>query len=284
MKTAMLRALLCCALSSASAVCYGQTTTTTGLLKNQTAGYGAGAVLTFTYTQNFDCVEQPNNDLNYNGVNAKADPGELQTPICTAGFNPTINPPGAPTRTTDPLFVLIPMFSVNNDQNPNDAISCDNVVAGTTCGTTLGNTLISLFGAVPEAFKQTPMVYTQCPNADLPPGTCTMHASRIDLAPVLAALGYIANPPTSNVFVPDPNHSHLLLSTQINQAAEWWQVIPVLVKNKSYWPSKDGTKGITSYAALQSAEQSGAAVQAPSNFFLYFSSQKMSTMNMGAAH
>ena len=78
---------------------------------------------------------------------------------------------------------------MNNDQNPNDAISCDNVVAGTLCGPALGTELISLFGAVPEAFKATPLVYTQCPEPGSAPGTCTMHASRLDLAPVLAQPG-----------------------------------------------------------------------------------------------
>ncbi|HEY3638187.1 MAG TPA: hypothetical protein VGK90_08530, partial [Rhizomicrobium sp.] len=97
------------------------------LKSNQTAGYGAGKVLTFTYTQNFDCVDQPKDDLDFNKKNAAIDPGEMQTPICQAGIDTTINPPGQKgkaTTTTDPLYVLIPMFSVDNDQNPKDAISC----------------------------------------------------------------------------------------------------------------------------------------------------------------
>jgi hypothetical protein len=126
------------------------------LAPNQTFGYGAAQLLEFTYTQNFDCIDQPFDDLNYNGIVAAKDPGELQTPICTVGILPSINPPGQvgnPYITTEPLYVLVPMFSVNNDQNPNDAISCNNVVTGTLCGSALGNELISLFGAVPEAFK-----------------------------------------------------------------------------------------------------------------------------------
>ena len=54
----------------------------------QTLGFGANQLLTFTYTQNFDCVDQPNDDLNFNGIKAANDPAELQTPICQAGFNP----------------------------------------------------------------------------------------------------------------------------------------------------------------------------------------------------
>jgi hypothetical protein len=243
---------------------------------NETLGYGADKVLKFTYTENFDCVDQPRNDLDFNGVPADRDPTEMQVPICQAGINPTINPPGMvghATGTTDPIYVLVPMFSVNNDQNPNDAISCTGVVTGTLCGSQLGSTLIKFFGALPEAFKATPLVYTQCPDPGLPAGTCTMHASRIDLAPVLAALGYIGSPPTANVFVPSPNHSHVLEDSQIKQKAEWWQVIPVLVMDQTDWPNKIGGKGITSVAKLEAAVNQKRAIEAPSNFFLYFASQ-----------
>jgi hypothetical protein len=242
---------------------------------NQTAGYGEGKVLTFTYTQNFDCVEQPNNDLNFNGIKAASDPSETQTPICQAGDAPTINPPGAPgfgKATTDPIYVLVPMFSVNNDQNANDAISCTGVVAGTLCGPALGAELVKLFGAVPEAFKTTPLIYTQCPDNGARPGTCTMHASQVDLAPVLAALGYIPNPPTGNVFVPTPNHSHVIPMSTVMIAPEWWQVRPVLVLHQSDWPAQDASTGITSVYMLQAAIKAGRAVVAPSNFFLYFGS------------
>ncbi|MBV8800668.1 MAG: hypothetical protein JO208_12775, partial [Alphaproteobacteria bacterium] len=85
-------------------------------------------------------------------------------------------------------------------------------------------------------------------------------------------LGYINNPPTANVFVPTPNHSHLLADDDINKKPEWWQVLPVLVLNQKDWPSQDGSSGITSEAALNAAEQAGDAVEAPSNFFLYFGS------------
>jgi hypothetical protein len=245
------------------------------LKPNQTLGFGDGQQLTFTYTQNFDCIDQPFDDLNFNGIIAAKDPGELQTPICQAGFQPTINPPGQvgnPYVTTEPIFVLVPLFSVNNDQNPNDAISCNNVVQGTLCGPALGTELISLFGAVPEAFKTTPLVYTQCPEPGSAPGTCTMHASRLDLAPVLADLGY-TGPPTANVFVPTPNHSHVLINADINLSAVWWQVVPVLVTSQTDWPIKDGSVGITSFTALQAAVTAGDAIIAPSNFFLFFSSQ-----------
>jgi hypothetical protein len=242
---------------------------------NSTLGYGEGQLLKFLYTQNFDCVDQPQDDLNFNGIPAARDPGEMQIPICQVGTQPSINPPGTlgnPKFTTEPLYVLVPMFSTDNDQNPNDAISCNNVVPSTICGPTLGSTLISLFGALPEAFKATPLVYTQCPEPGSAPGTCTMHASRLDLAPVLSELGIISGPPTGNIFVPTPNHSHVLIDQDINLKPIWWQVIPVLVLNASDWPVKDGSSGLTSYKAIEAAITAGDAVQAPSNFFLYFSS------------
>jgi hypothetical protein len=243
---------------------------------NSTLGYGDGELLRFIYTQNFDCVDQPKDDMNFNGIPAASDPGEMQIPICQVGTQPSINPPGKagdPKFTTEPIYVLVPMFSTDNDQNPNDAISCDNVVPGTTCGPALGQTLISLFGALPEAFKASPKVYTQCPEPGSAPGTCTMHASRLDLAPVLSELGIIPGPPTANIFVPTPNHSHVLIDQDLNLPAIWWQVIPVLVLDPSDWPAQDGSSGITSLKAIKAAIAAGQAVEAPSNFFLFFSSK-----------
>ncbi len=246
---------------------------TPSLKPNQTLGFGDNQLLKFTYEQNFDCVDQPKDDLNFNGVLAQSDPSEFQTPICQVGIQPTVDPTGlhGSADLTEPLYVLVPMFSVDNDQNPDDAISCKNVVAGTNCGPALGSTLISLFGAIPEAFKAKPLVYTQCPDPNLPPGTCTMHASRLDLGPVLVALG-ILKPPVSNVFLPTPNHSHVVLNIDVSQPAIWWQVIPVLVLNPSDWPTADGSSGITSVAKMRAAEKAADAVQAPSNFYLFFAS------------
>ncbi len=243
------------------------------LKPNQTLGFGDNLLLKFTYEQNFDCVDQPQDDLNFNGVLAQSDPSEFQTPICQVGIQPTVDPTGlhGAADLTEPLYVLVPMFSVDNDQNQNDAISCENVVAGNNCGPALGSTLISLFGALPEAFKAKPLVYTQCPDPNLPPGTCTMHASRLDLGPVLVKLGLVS-PPVTNIFVPTPNHSHVVLNIDVAQPAIWWQVIPVLVLNASDWPTADGSSGITSVAKMHAAEKAGDALQAPSNFYLFFSS------------
>jgi hypothetical protein len=88
---------------------------------------------------------------------------------------------------------------------------------------------------------------------------------------VLAQLGY-TGPPTSNVFVPTPNHSHVVLAADINIKPIWWQVIPVLVTSQSDWPAQDGSSGITSFDKLEAAKAAGSAILAPSNFFLFFSS------------
>lgn len=281
MKFGIVRPLLLLSLALVSAASFAQAPAK--IAANQTEGFGAGKRLTFTYTQNFDCIDQPKNDLDFNKKPSQSDPNELQIPICQAGIDPTINPPGKlgkATKTTDPIYVLIPMFSVDNDQNPDDAISCNNVVKGTICGKALGTTLIKLFGALPEAFKEESLVYSQCPDPGLPPGTCTMHSSRVDLAPVLAALGLIHNPPTANVFVPTPNHSHVLDDADINKMAEWWQVLPILVLDKNEWPPRDGSTGITSAAALDAAIKAKHAIEAPSNFFLYFGSHTLGDMAM----
>ena len=61
---------------------------------NGTEGYGEGKLLTFTYMQQYNCVEQTYDDLNFNGIPGDSDPVELQIPICQVGFQPKINPPG----------------------------------------------------------------------------------------------------------------------------------------------------------------------------------------------
>jgi hypothetical protein len=56
----------------------------------------------------------------------------------------------------------------------------------------LGEALIKFFGVIPEAWKTkaNPAITTQCPDPNYPvPGTCTMHASSVDLSVTLAALG-----------------------------------------------------------------------------------------------
>jgi hypothetical protein len=165
------------------------------LAANQTHGWN-DRVVTFTYEQNFDCVDQPTMDLDINGIPAQSDPNEMQTPICQPVMEPTADPTGGDIKHTAHLYVLIPMFSVDNDQNPDDAMPCpDGGRPGELCGPELGAQLIALFGSLPEAWKTTvnPAITTQCPDPNNPvAGTCTMHASSVDLSETLLALGKVS--------------------------------------------------------------------------------------------
>ncbi len=246
------------------------------LAPNQTNGFGNGVMVTLTYLQNFDCVDQPTLDLDFNGVKAQSDPNEMQTPICQPITEPTQDPTGGGIKHTAHLYVLVPMFSVDNDQNPNDAMPCPNGGRpGELCGPALGAALIKFFGFIPEAWKAkvNPAITTQCPDPNNPvPGTCTMHASSVDLSKTLAALGK-TGPPTAPVFVPTPNHSHVVDNSRVNALPIWWEVRPVLVMSQSDWPAADGSSGITSAKIMDDAEAAGRAIEVGSNFFLFFSSK-----------
>jgi len=244
------------------------------LAANQTNGFGNNRLVTFTYLQNFDCVDQPLLDLDFNGIPAQSDPNEMQFPICQPVTEPTEDPTGGNIKHTAHLYVFLPMFSVDNDQNPNDAMPCPNGGRpGELCGPALGSTLISLFGFVPEAWKTHPLVATQCPDPNNPvPGTCTMHASSVDLSVTLNALGK-TGPPTAPVFVPTPNHDHVIDNSRVNALPIWWEVRPVLILDASDWPAADGSSGITSSKAMDDAEAAGRAIEVGSNFFLFFSSR-----------
>src|SRR5947209_7166898 len=125
------------------------------LAPNQTHGFGDNELVTFTYLQNFDRVDQPKLDLDFNGIQGESDPHEMQTPICQPVTEPTEDPTGSSINKTAHLYVLVPMFSVDNDQDPGDAMRCPNRGRrGELCGAKLGAELIKLFGAVPEAWKK----------------------------------------------------------------------------------------------------------------------------------
>src|SRR4029079_17969835 len=88
---------------------------------------------------------------------------------------------------------------------------------------------IALFGHVPEAWRAAPSVKTQCPDPGNPvPGTCHMHASTVDLSVLLAGVSGLPKPPTGPLFVPTPNHSHVVDNSRVNTGPIWWQVRPVL--------------------------------------------------------
>jgi len=250
------------------------------LAPNQTNGFGNSRVITFTYLQNFDCVDQPTLDLDFNGVAAQSDPNEMQTPICQAVTEPTQDPTGGDLKHTAHLYVLVPMFGT--DKNPADAMPCPNGGrTGELCGVALGNALLKLFGHIPEAWSAKPSVATQCPDPNHPvPGTCTMHASSVDLSVLLAGMPGIPNPPKGPIFVPTPNHDHVVDNSRVNTGAIWWEVRPVLIMDARDWPAADGSSGITSSRAMDAAEAAGSAVEVGSNFFLFFKSRMGSMPGM----
>ena len=254
------------------------------LAPNQTNGFGNGRLVTFTYLQNFDCVAEPKMDLDFNGVAAESDPNEMQTPICQVVTEPNHDPTGGDLKHTAHLYVLVPMFGT--DTNPNDAMACPNGGRpGELCGVELGKELISLFGFLPEAWKTTPSVHTQCPDPNNPvPGTCTMHASSVDLSVLLAGMPGIPKPPTGPIFVPTPNHSHVVDNSRVNTRPIWWEVRPVLVMHKEDWPTPNGGSGITSASVMDAAEAAGRAVEVGSNFFLFFASRGGMTGMQGMHH
>jgi len=219
------------------------------LAPNQTNGFGNGRLVTFTYLQNFDCVDEPTLDLDFNKVQAQSDPNEMQTPICQAVTEPEHDPTGGDLKHTAHLYVLVPMFGT--DKSPKDAMECPN---------------------------GKPTVKTQCPDPNNPvPGTCTMHASSVDLSVLLAGMPGIPNPPTGSIFVPTPNHSHIVDNSRVNTQPIWWEVRPVLIMDPKDWPAPDGSSGITSVEAMDAAEVNPQrAIEVGSNFFLFFSSETSS--------
>ncbi len=228
---------------------------------NQTDGFGNEKVLVFTYGQQFNCLHQPFADLNGanhngNGKVAAEDPAEFQTPQCiigttTSGSPPTIDPTGESIRSTQPLFVIVPFFSV---------------------------------GGVFQATTPTPAVDVQCPepgperpgitvhttSAASRFGTCTMHATTLHAEPV--SLGHL----------PLVNHSHIIDGDSFGSI--WWQIIVVLVTDRNVWPDitggcpAGGEACLTSVKALrnaQAASPSQASGDVPSNFFLFFDAKQL---------
>jgi len=162
-----LSAAICATLAFLGGNAWGQ------LAPNQTNGFGNGRLITFTYLQNFDCVDQPLLDLDFNGKLAQSDPNEMQTPICQAVTEPTQDPTGGNLKHTAHLYVLVPMFG--SDKDPTHAMACPSGGRpGELCGVALGKALLSLFGHIPEAWLTKPSVATQCPDPSHPvPGTKT---------------------------------------------------------------------------------------------------------------
>ena len=97
-------------------------------------------------------------------------------------------------------------------------------------------------------------------------------ASSVDLSTTLVALGKISGPPKEPIFVPTPNHDHVVDDNFVSTGQIWWEVRPILVMDQSDWPAADGSSGITSLEKMDAAEAAGRAIEVGSNFFLFFSS------------
>ena len=249
------------------------------LATNQTNGFGNRGLVTFTYLQNFDCVDEPSLDLDFNGTPAASDPAEMQTPICQVVTESSADPSGGDLKHTAHLYVLVPMFGTSTTAS--DAMDCPppGPRPDELCGAALGAELITLFGHIPEAWMARPAVQTQCPDPNNPvPGTCTMHASSVDLSVLLAGMPNVPNPPTHPIFVPTPNHSHVVDNSRVNANPIWWEVRPVLVMDPNDWPAPDASSGITSSKIMDDTEAAGRAIEVGSNFFLFFSSKAADSM------
>ena len=240
---------------------------------DQTDGYGDGKLVTFTYGQQYQCVHEPGDDRNGNGIPADRDPAEFQTPICEVGFGTKIglDPAGAPTTETEPLYVIVPFFDADHD--------------GEAAGG-LAPTLKSIFGFVPDAFDPTPGVPVQCPEpgGTLTAqkgafGTCTMHPTQIDYAQLLSEVRPDLFAGLKNLNLPLVNHSHIIDGKNFNPI--WWQLKIVLVTDPSVWPDVNATTGLRSVADITNAQAAGKALATiNSNFFLFFGSREMSMPGM----
>jgi hypothetical protein len=94
----------------------------------------------------------------------------------------------------------------------------------------------------------------------------------VDLSTTLVALGKISGPPKEPIFVPTPNHDHVVDDNFVTTGQIWREVRPVLVMDPSDWPAADGSSGITSSEKMDAVEAAGRAIEVGSNFFLFFSS------------
>jgi hypothetical protein len=253
---------------TASATTSASTDPSRPIRVDQTDGYADGKVVVFTYGQNYQCVHEPFDDRDGDGVPAAQDPDEFQKPICEVGFGTKvgIDPAGEPAGETEDLFVIVPFFDADHD--------------GEAAGG-LAPTLQSIFGMVPDAFDPTPGVPVQCPEpgGSLSQqkgafGTCTMHPTQIDYAQLLSEVRPDLFAGLKNLDLPLVNHSHIIRGANFNPV--WWHLKVVLVTDQNAWPDVNGTKGIRSVDDITAAQAKGQALATiNSNFFLFFGSREL---------
>src|SRR6266446_5215801 len=100
---AILAAAICAEMTFAAGNAVAQ------LAPNQTNGFGNRGLVTFTYLQNFDCLDEPTMDLDFNGIEAQSDPNEMQTPICQVVTEPSQDPTCRSLEHTVHIYALVPM-------------------------------------------------------------------------------------------------------------------------------------------------------------------------------
>jgi hypothetical protein len=119
--------LLRLSLAVGACVLFAAPGATAQLAPNQTNGFGNKKLVTFTYNQTFDCVDQPTMDLDFNKIPAESDPNEMQTPICQPVTEPTEDPTGRKIEHTAHLYVLVSIGDSQRarpDWTPNRAGLC----------------------------------------------------------------------------------------------------------------------------------------------------------------
>jgi hypothetical protein len=273
----------------ASGAVGGSSDPTRPIAVNQTDGFGNDRVVAFTYFQNFDCVHGPFTDLDRDGNVAAVDPDEFQETDCIVNVAPedsTIDPTGGPVGSTEPLFVIAPLFDADNDNEADrdgDGVRDPAFEAALT----------GLFGDVPDAFDPTPGVDVQCPEPGAAPrpgfpngltqhkgafGTCTMHPMKVDVGPAIGA-------PTFKVAL--PNHSHIIDGA--NFGAIWWRIVVVFIADRNFWPDVNGRtpngRTMDSVADLRAAQKAGkASGDIPTNFFLFFDSRQFAGSSSSVSH
>src|SRR2546430_14342373 len=113
------------------------------------------------------CPESPRNHGAENNRTQYVVSDCISSAICVSGMifqciarcqvvtDPSADPTGGSIKHTAHLYVFVPMFSVDNDQNPADTMLCPNGGRpGELCGIPLGQQLIKLFGFVPERSEE----------------------------------------------------------------------------------------------------------------------------------
>ena len=171
------------------------------LAPDQSLGYGANHLTTFTYTQVSTAWISPK--VTSTSTESRRHPirPNFRFPFAKPVSSRRLTRPDSPSAASippSPCMFWFPCFPWTTTRIPTTPSRVPASWKARTAGPHWA-ALDGLFGSLPEAFKATPLVYTQCPDPGLPAGTCTMHTSRLDLGLLLVQLGFL-QPPAANFF------------------------------------------------------------------------------------